>query len=304
MLEKTDLGGQSTRILPGPLVCHVFRGNEPEPERAAAALIPFVFFLFCYAEETKPFGVRAFELSLQCSSLPFPSLSSAHSMHNTRGSASRRTDSSRSSHREQRPDGAQGLPSSDRQQQQLPLQREGQGDESPRHAQNVTPHSNSAQNASGQDAVGIAAGLVNPIIASQIANTTNLEHEADTDTQGQTDTASTTQLVAHLFRSRSHNANATPTGSEAPTAEAQNAANNAPIQPPTDTSNRAPCSNRTSQQARASEKTAQTGEKEHSPEVIQKLRENFHFLRKAYTLDRTMTAQISSAKRYQATNPI
>jgi hypothetical protein len=40
-LEKTDLGGQSTRIMPGPLVCHVFRGNEPEPERAAAALMPF-----------------------------------------------------------------------------------------------------------------------------------------------------------------------------------------------------------------------------------------------------------------------
>jgi hypothetical protein len=32
-------------------------------ERAAAALIPFAIFLFCYAEETKPFGVsvRAFE---------------------------------------------------------------------------------------------------------------------------------------------------------------------------------------------------------------------------------------------------
>ena len=32
MLEETDLGGQRTRrFLPGPSVCHVFRGSEPEP---------------------------------------------------------------------------------------------------------------------------------------------------------------------------------------------------------------------------------------------------------------------------------
>jgi hypothetical protein len=57
MLEKTDLGGH---IMPGPSVCHVFRGNEPEPlgELRSAALIPFVFFLFG--------AVRDFELSISC----------------------------------------------------------------------------------------------------------------------------------------------------------------------------------------------------------------------------------------------
>jgi hypothetical protein len=53
--EKTDLGGQSTRIVPGSSVrsamCSVAMSQS-----LAAALIPFVFFLFLsYAEEKKPF---------------------------------------------------------------------------------------------------------------------------------------------------------------------------------------------------------------------------------------------------------
>ena len=260
-------------------------------ERCGGSLIPFVFSLFCYAEEEKPFGVRAF-LSFCISAVLCRFLTSAVLTACTTLEAQARDDQAPkgADRSREQPDGSQRLPRSGQQQQQPPLPGEVQGDENPGPSHNVTPHSSSVQNASGLDAAGNAAGPVNPNHASPDAESENLVHETDTDTPGQTNLATASNVITNLFRGgQTASQLGASTGAETTTTAHSDVTTNVYTQRPASETAREESSNRNSQRASRNEPEAQ----------VEKLRISFLNL-KPYTLDSSLNAQASSARRYQS----
>ena len=165
----------------------------------------------------------------------------------------------------------------------------------------MTPHSSSVQNASGLDAAGDAAGPVNPNHAFPNAESENLVHETDTDTQGQSNSATTSNFVANLFSRGQTASNDASTGVQAMTTSTHsNVARNISNLRPSSEATRGETSSRNSQQASRNESETQVEGQEIPQEEISKLRESFLHLRKVYTLDRHCRAQASSARRYQS----